>query len=210
MKEKFCTIYLVRHGVTQANVLKKTQRPSEPLNATGFKQAQKIAKKFAKLHFAAAYSSDLMRAKQTAETIAKTRKLEVSLTKMLRERFPNLKYGESLHDRKDLQEIYKKYLKLSPDKQWQTSIWGGESNEEVVGRAFTYLRGLAEINQGKTILVVTHSAAMKILLAHLGYLKRGDVEKYVFKNTGYAILQSDGLSFNVKRVVGLVLKKVIV
>lgn len=68
----YCTIYLVRHGETDNNKNNIIQGSvvDMALNKKGEKQAQQGAARLKKIPFTAAFSSDLVRAKQTAEIIS--------------------------------------------------------------------------------------------------------------------------------------------
>jgi broad specificity phosphatase PhoE len=87
-------LWLVRHGQTDWNVQGRWQGQTPdapPLNAAGLAQAQTLAEQLADqaardgIAFAALYSSDLLRARQTAEVIARRLGLPVCLDARLRE-----------------------------------------------------------------------------------------------------------------------------
>ena len=64
-------LYIVRHCRTDWNELRKVQgRTDVPLNATGRKQAEELALRFADKDFAEVYSSPLSRAAETARIIS--------------------------------------------------------------------------------------------------------------------------------------------
>lgn len=64
-------IMLVRHGETAYNAIGRYQGHMQiSLNDTGFAQATRVGKRLRQHHFAAIYSSDLLRAVQTANAIA--------------------------------------------------------------------------------------------------------------------------------------------
>jgi broad specificity phosphatase PhoE len=207
MKDKVCTIYLVRHGETDYNIQRRFQGHIDtPLNKAGKKQAVELAKKFTSLHLDFVYSSDLIRAKETAAEIAKEKKLEIRLTKLFRERNFGKAEGRSLTEDKELILLLDRFATLSPDKQWHSRVLPGwETNEELVGRAFTHLRSLALQHLGDNILVVTHGTVIVTLLAHLGYLTRKEMYSGRLKNGAIIELQSDGITFIVKSVEGLTL-----
>ena len=61
------TVGLIRHGVTDWNNLGKAQGISDiPLNEDGIKQATALAKRLSGEEWDIIFSSDLMRAEQTA------------------------------------------------------------------------------------------------------------------------------------------------
>jgi broad specificity phosphatase PhoE len=66
-------LYIIRHGKTEQNAKMLMQgRSDHPLNETGFEQAREAAGRFADMGVSIdkVYSSPLVRALQTAETIA--------------------------------------------------------------------------------------------------------------------------------------------
>lgn len=80
------TLYLIRHGETPWNVEGRYQGQSDPpLNEQGRRQAQATARQLASVGFTAIYSSDLVRAYQTALALAKETGLPIQLEPRLRE-----------------------------------------------------------------------------------------------------------------------------
>ena len=58
-------IYLVRHGETEWNVLRRVQGSMDaPLTENGIQQAKNVAKRLAKVDFAAAFASPQMEPKE--------------------------------------------------------------------------------------------------------------------------------------------------
>ncbi len=82
-------IYLIRHGESVGNKIgiHQGQKNDFPLSKLGKKQASFLRKRFEGLKVDAVYSSDLIRAKETAEFISKPRNLITITDKKLRERF---------------------------------------------------------------------------------------------------------------------------
>jgi broad specificity phosphatase PhoE len=72
MKKNYCTIYLTRHGETEWNEKKLIQGHTDiPLNTKGKKQAKLLGKQLKDIDFDVVFSSDLLRAKNSAEIIIK-------------------------------------------------------------------------------------------------------------------------------------------
>lgn len=84
-------IYLVRHGQTDWNIENKTQGNTDiPLNYNGKKQAWIASNIMKNFKIDRIYSSDLSRAKETAEIINKNFNLDIILDRRLRE----INYGD--------------------------------------------------------------------------------------------------------------------
>lgn len=205
--EKYCTLYLVRHGETDYNKKHFVQGQAQiPLNEQGRFQAKEAAKKFGVKKIDVMYSSDLIRATETAKIIAQEHKLEVILTEAFRERF----FGRWQHQSgknppDEINKLLKAFYALTPDEQWHKKPFDDyESNEELIGRAFTKLRAIASEYIGKTVMVVTHGGVIRILLAHLGLFPRSKMREYRMRNTAIVELQSDGITFIVKHTEGLI------
>jgi probable phosphoglycerate mutase len=80
------TLILVRHGETDWNIAGRYQGQADPpLNAKGRAQAESVAAQLIGTHIDAIYSSDLQRARETAETIGTKLKRPVQIGKELRE-----------------------------------------------------------------------------------------------------------------------------
>jgi len=84
-------IVLVRHGATDWNLQGRCQGATDrELNAAGIRQAEEIAAALFKESVHAIYSSNLKRARQTAEAIAQPHNLPVVIEDDIRE----LDHGE--------------------------------------------------------------------------------------------------------------------
>lgn len=78
--------YLIRHGQTNWNIEGRIQGKTDiPLNETGLRQAELLAKGMRNRDIAAVYSSPLLRARQTAEILAREKALPVEEIPGLRE-----------------------------------------------------------------------------------------------------------------------------
>ena len=116
--KNYCTIYLVRHGETEWNEKKLIQGYSDiPLNKKGELQAKQLGQEFNNIYFDAVFSSDLLRAKNSAEIIILEKKLTVATTKVLRERFFGRFEGSSLNE---LRRILGKTMLVTKEKQKKT------------------------------------------------------------------------------------------
>ena len=77
-------LYLIRHGETDYNNSLRFQGQTDiPLNQKGIEQAEKAADFFRNIPLQAIYTSTLIRAKTTAEIIARAKGMELQETCLL-------------------------------------------------------------------------------------------------------------------------------
>ena len=206
---KYCVLYLVRHGETIWNIEHKFQGQGDsPLTEKGIIQAKKAAEKLKHVKFDSVYSSDLLRAKRTAEIIALEKDLVIQTSKALRERafgrFEGTltkvffeKYGLKM---RELEASKKNQIKKN---QIDPTI---ESDESLMGRFITFLREVSLANIGKKVLIVTHGGTIRVLLGHLGYINpKGDHDVYI-NNTAIVQIACDGVDFIIKEIDGVIKK----
>lgn len=203
-KTKLTTLYIVRHAQTQANAQELLQGQSDsPLTKQGKIQIKNLKAKLRNIHFDAFFSSDLLRAKLTAEIIALERKMAVTTTKALRERrFGSLEGKKYEIFSKELRQLFQKYQELSPRKKLKFKfVEDMESDEEILMRFITFLREVAVAYAGKNLLIVTHGAMIRVLLIHLGV---GSYDDFIaIPNTAYLKIESDGVDFFIKEIAGV-------
>jgi broad specificity phosphatase PhoE len=195
----YCTFYLVRHGKTDYNEKKKINGSVDvALNDIGKQQAEDLRKEFMSIHFDAIFSSDLLRAKQTAEILGKERELAIAASVLIRERNFGQLEGHPVDELKTLVESYRKLADEEINAHKVDDTY--ESNDEMIARVLTFLRETAIAYPGKTILVVTHSSLLRTLLIHLGYVSHKDAPFRLIRNAGYVKLKSDGVEFKILEV----------
>lgn len=154
-----------RHGRTAWNAEQRFQGQSDiPLDDFGTAQAARAAKALAKLHPSRIISSDLQRAKATADALAAVTGLPVETDRRLRETWAGEWEGLT---RPELEERYPGEL----------SIWaavsharpgGGESRLEVAERMVAVVdRVLVELEDGQTLIVATHGGSARAAIGKL-------------------------------------------
>ncbi|MFT4173156.1 MAG: histidine phosphatase family protein [Rhodocyclaceae bacterium] len=151
---------LVRHGETDWNVARRLQGFTDiPLNAEGLRQAHAAAAHLTQEGFEAIYSSDLQRARATADIIAKQVGLRVADDARLRERNFGVLQGmtpdEAAARYPDIQpRIRARDAELAPPE--------GESLAVFAERVRDGLDSIAGRHPGQTILVVAHGGVLDI------------------------------------------------
>jgi glucosyl-3-phosphoglycerate phosphatase len=156
---------LWRHGQTEFNAQRRFQGQLDiPLNDLGRSQAARAARHLAALSPAAVYSSDLLRASQTADALARLAGLSVKLDPDLRERSGGEWEGQS---DVELRAAYPDYT------TWTTApaAWsppGGENGIQVADRASAALLRIADTAPGGSVTVaVAHGACLGMAMTRL-------------------------------------------
>lgn len=209
MVKNYCEFYLVRHGETEFNVKRIMQgHRDSPLTKLGMSQAKNLANKLKFIHFDAVFSSDLLRAKRTAEIITAEKNLTISTTKLLRERsFGKYEGWEFQRYYDKFEKDLAKYKKLTEKEIFRHKLDNDiESEEEVVGRFLTFIREIALGYLGKRVLLVSHGALIRYSLIHLGFWTRDELYPGSIGNTAYVKFLSDGVDFFVKDTFGIDIK----
>lgn len=160
----FTELVVIRHGLTEANAEGILQGHFDsPLVEAGIRQAHSLAVRLSRERFAAIYSSDLCRAKDTAAIIAAPHGLTVIHEPSWREwhlgRLENTSYEEARRSYPQIMEAFK----YDAD---DIAIPDGESKTEFYVRIGTAMENLAVLHPGHRILVVTHGGVLQAILKH--------------------------------------------
>jgi len=180
-------IYMIRHGETNWNKERRFQGQMDiPLNEKGKLQATNIAKRFIEetLKIDAVYSSDLKRAKETAEEVAAKHQLEVVVNAGLRERHFGLLEG------KKFEELNKVYPELHMGNLEQFESLNVEAFQLLQTRMVNTVKELCKHHMGQNIVIVSHGAAINSFLhgITIGELGTG---KTKLSNTSVSIVVYD-------------------
>jgi broad specificity phosphatase PhoE len=200
----FCTIYIVRHGQSEGNT-PDVYGLDTNLTELGKQQAKDIAQKLKTHHFDAIYSSPLVRAKETAETIAAEHNLAVVTKEALKERYSGVIEGRKVAEvDEELGDLLAKRHEL-PYEQWKkmTIAQGRETDEQIMGRFITAIREIAVAHPNQTVLIGSHKGLMRTFLVHLGEFTYKELLKYTFENTAYIKLRTDGIDFFIDELHGV-------
>lgn len=172
-------IILVRHGCSMANINEVFAGITEtPLTPQGKKQAEAVAEYLVKSEkIDKIYASPLSRATDTVLPTAKRLGLPVEAKNGL------IEINGGLWEGMPFAEITEKY-------PGDFDLWahdpicfcptGGESLRELYARVIGCVRGIAEENDGKTILLGSHMTPVRALLTEALF---GTVEAYTRKIT---------------------------
>jgi broad specificity phosphatase PhoE len=161
------TLYLVRHGENRANITKEFshKKVDYPLTEKGVLQARQTAEYFKDRDVDEVYSSPLKRAIQTAEIIAATKGLPVTIVESLRE----VNSGD-LENVPPTEETWRTYLETVQgwnEGKPEVALPGGENYFILANRIQTAFDKIVGDKDGRQIVVSGHGG---IFTAAIGLL----------------------------------------
>ena len=151
----------IRHGETAWNVDRRIQGQLDiPLNATGEWQAARLAEALSGEPIGAVYASDLRRAWQTAEAVAKPHRLQVVADTGLRERgfgrFEGMTFAQIDAELPEQARLWRtRDTAFAPE--------GGESLIAFRDRVTQAVDDLAARHPGELVVLVAHGGVMDVL-----------------------------------------------
>lgn len=161
------TLIIVRHGETDWNVEGRWQGQIDvPLNANGHHQAQRMADSLDHASITAIYSSDLLRASETAGYLARKLNLPVQTDARLREIHQGVWQGLKISE---IQSNYRSEFQSREKSPLQVAPPGGETVLQVGDRLISFLADLIPRHPQETVAIATHGfvmALLQILLNH--------------------------------------------
>ena len=163
MERRF--LYLVRHCRVEPDDGQQrfNGHVDVPLSEKGMAQAHNLELMFRDVELAAAFSSDLQRARITAQTIVSPRGLAVTTRPDLRE--VNLGEWEGM-TMADVRQRFPEAFRTREANIAHYRIPGGESFADCSARAVPALESILAGTTGN-LLVVAHGGVNRVLLCHL-------------------------------------------
>ncbi|MGZ8745342.1 MAG: histidine phosphatase family protein [Nocardioides sp.] len=184
-------LVLLRHGQTAWNAERRAQGHSDvEIDASGHAQAAAVAPYIAAMHPALLWTSDLARARQTAEYVAAATRLEARSDARLREFHLGARTGMTMEEYAAAHpEEYRAFRAGRYDV-----VPAGETTPRVVTRVVAAAReALAELGPGQCGVLVSHGGALKVsILALLGWPDGAAATLQGLDNCGWAELHDSG------------------
>ncbi len=180
----------IRHGETEWNAKDVFRgRADIPLDETGIKQAKLLGEYLKAEKLDAVYSGPLQRAVKTAWAVAAAHKLKVNIVENLNdidcgewEGLPVTEVKEKYGD------IYQDWL----DTPEQVKLPGGESLDDITGRALSFVQdAVMRAGDGK-IAFVSHRAVIKVIICALLRLDNSSFWSFKVDNGGITRFVFDG------------------
>ena len=156
------TVYIIRHAEAEGNVYRRCHGQYNALLTTrAYKQLPYLAKRFENVPLAAVYSSDLFRARVTAQAVAEPHHLSVETRPVLREidmgDWEDIPWAELPH-------TWPEQYALWCARPWEAAPPHGETVMQAGQRMLDGVRAIVRENEGKEVAVVTHGSAIRGML----------------------------------------------
>jgi broad specificity phosphatase PhoE len=154
------TLLLARHGETDWNRDGRWQgRSDTPLNDRGREQAEVLAEQLDGVDVV--YSSDLARARETAEIVAGRLGLDVRVDPRLRER------GFGAWEGLTSDEIEERFA--DAHRRWRSGETSGADDSEpfdtFAARVHDFLEDVLRLHPGENVLVIAHGGSIRVIHA---------------------------------------------
>ena len=179
-------VYLIRHAQTAWNAEGRFQgQVDTTLSPTGRRQALALGTRLAKLGLPAIYSSDLARARETAELAASVGQLRVEVDPAFREVDVGEWQGLTFDQVREIMP--------SSFEEWQLGRPGfhfpkGESYEEAAARAMRRIEEVCRGPSGRRLAVVSHGGVLRALVYLVLGLDHGRRGRVSLSNAGISAI----------------------
>ncbi len=195
-------IVLVRHGATDWNLEHRCQGATDrDLSEVGLRQAEEIAERLRQETIHAVYSSDLRRARRTAEVISQHHKLPVVVEASIRELDHGHLEGLTFNE---IKQSYGDFLTRWRTQPAELQVPGGERLADVVERAWLGLnRIVARHEPAHTIVIVSHNFPIVGIVCRITGTPLNDYRNYHLDPCGMSRLKhNDDGSWQVTHING--------
>jgi len=186
-------VTLIRHGPTEWNALRRFQgRTDMPLSVHGRAAARAIAETLHSERFDRIYSSDLVRAAETARMLGESPGADVTLDERLREfdfgHWEGLTWDAIIAANPQLAGLGSTAVKLYAPE-------GGESFPQVCARVASFLDEVTQQNL-RAAAVVTHAGVLHAIFSVLGLapperFTAGGITRIAIEDGGASVLTLD-------------------
>jgi broad specificity phosphatase PhoE len=162
---KATRIFLVRHGATVLSAEDRFAGATDvELSDEGREQTLHLAERLAHESVAAVYASPVRRTRETAAILAAPHHLDVQTRDGLRE----ISHGRwEMLTRREVEQRFPEEATEWEKDPYTFAPEGGESGLAVTARALPVLINIVREELGRTIVVVSHKATIRLLLSSL-------------------------------------------
>ncbi|MBC8257893.1 MAG: histidine phosphatase family protein [SAR324 cluster bacterium] len=175
-------LILIRHGETEWNAQRRMQGHSNSdLSDVGQAQIEALGQWMKNVSFDQIYSSDTLRAQQTAEAITQFSNHTLQIDQRLREK--NLGVFEGLTT-DEARESHPEIFRLFKTAGSNYVIDEGESTQQLLDRALDFIEEIRLRHPEERVVLVTHGGIVRVLMKHTLGLSLDAPTNFLIKNTG--------------------------
>jgi probable phosphoglycerate mutase len=165
MSASITRVFLVRHGATILTAEDRFAGAIDvPLSDDGREQARRLALRLSSEPVEAVYASPLGRAVETASILARPHRLPVQTRPELRE-IAHGRWEEMT--RREVEERFPEEVAAWNEDPYTYAPEGGETGLQVTARALPTMIEIVRAHAGKSVVVVSHKATIRLLLSSL-------------------------------------------
>lgn len=188
-------IYLIRHAEAEGNLYRRVHGwYDSPLTRRGLEQVKALETRFREERISAVYSSDLRRAKATAQALAHSRALPIFEDPSLRELhmgiYEDYPIGEMEFSHAELYQLFR-----SRSPQWHPPE--GESYRQVCARMLKAFFTIAQRHPEENVAIFSHGTAIFSLQAALRGQQPHERPASFSKNTAVSCYEVKGENFRI-------------
>jgi broad specificity phosphatase PhoE len=186
-------IYFIRHGQTEGNVLDTAHGKDMPLNPTGIEQADAVAARVANINVSKIYTSDFLRAQETASAIAKIIQVPIEYSDSFGEYLePSSLFGLNFGDER------LRAFRNERDANVENPAWRQEDGDtfDIFFKRIQVAKQILENDASERILVVSHTGFIRyftaVILLELERPKKEWItlaRKLTVSNTGISLFE---------------------
>jgi broad specificity phosphatase PhoE len=180
------TVHLVRHGQSQFNAMGRVQgHTNSPLTPQGHAQARATGEALRGRGISAIYTSDLLRARQTADEIGRVLGIDPQPVEGLRE----VSLGE--WEGKEIEEIRSTdphTLELWYASPMEARIPGAEPLDAFRKRVISTFGGLLKAHPHGEIVVVSHGGVLSVIIADILQMSLNSLWRFRLDNASISRL----------------------
>lgn len=166
-------LYLIRHGRQNSTLC----NVDVPLSEEGKIQAYLLGKRLADYHIDGLYSSDLIRAIETAEIINE----HLGLTHIIKKELREISFGKlEGKTNGEIQRYFSDFLMEQDGLTSDIPYPGGENGEDVCNRMYPVIQEIAKRGY-QNVVIVTHGNAIRAVLTKILGIEYS--KRLLFSNT---------------------------
>ena len=183
--DKVLKLYIVRHGETEWNVIKRFQgQLNTPLTEKGIKKLKETGKKLENVLFDEVYTSELGRTVASAEIILnenngyKNNKLELKKLAELNEVYFGVWQGLTY------EEVFLKYPEEGNNYFYNVKNYKAENVEAALERFLKGINKILDSHESGNILVVTHGTVFEMFMNYVANNSIFDIDERTLMGNG--------------------------